>query len=983
MRFARVVAGLCRRVLPLAVAVMAIAGLARPAGAFKPYTHVYVAQQALADVLDDGHVTVNGQEYAVDPVLLAALQQWPSYYNAGVIGPDGFPDLTMGQSVIHPENTGAWLRYLLQRAQEAQTDPQYTAAERGQILAWTFGFMTHAAGDMWAHTMVNEFAREVFPAVSEIVTSVDDAAIALRHIMVEGYIADATPGYDGNPDITLYNGDWTDDSTPGIQYDAPHKFIYNTLVKKDNGAPSNDRGPLLDYFYALRAQLVSKLQDPNPDPLEAAISSYDGTRDALNELTCDCNFGSSAGSCDTGALDAAADLVNCPVGLLKLGFNVVIESFEAFLNFVGATIALAFDAMVDAYIKAWIDDIDRGLENWSHLGLASTRALFDPQARRDAQNDECDSYGADGSVLRNDCESGIGAIDVIFFKCDPFINEYLLSMLGAPDVVGDLRAILDEAADFLDTILGPYLNPLRLLSHELKEWAKDLLFDYIKQRYGFDIEAMKAYFESPSSKMDVTSIDLTLPGGSVESVELFRPDDHEKLDAYLGLVNTHHDGPGGGLADDDVFNPNVFAAYKNSVLMSKLLLLSGPGMDGLVSDLVGQPVTYYAGDAQGNIMTTPLYGVGPAHQWLKSIDSDHAWRQDGRPTFTDPGHHPGGEGNFPLWESCILRDSVFRTLFVDWENPPSQNFPDLFDNVSVDPNDPDPPTSTLVIDGVSYNDGMGNIFIPGATDLVVDGGDDFWPDDSISVAIEIRPDGSPTGTAGTYAIGDSLNISGNPDGRYHFDLSASDPCRTEAEHTLTYVLDTAPPEVTFIEPSQPQYDTDDFSSIQFTLDDGPLGSGVAMYHVTLDGQMASNGQAMDFFFFNPGEHVIIVTSTDNVGNTGTDTLTFVVRATSESLLSNLDRALDLGLITSEGVHNSMRAKVEAALKSHNEGRHATEWKQLNALANELSAQSGQFIDEETAQRFIAFVYDLINSQEAGSMSTGVEAILEGGLNGTR
>ena len=50
---------------------------------------------------------------------------------------------------------------------------------------------------MWAHTVVNEFAGGVFPGISEITDDPSVAIIAARHLLVEGYIADATPGYDG------------------------------------------------------------------------------------------------------------------------------------------------------------------------------------------------------------------------------------------------------------------------------------------------------------------------------------------------------------------------------------------------------------------------------------------------------------------------------------------------------------------------------------------------------------------------------------------------------------------------------------------------------------------------------------------------------------------------------------------------------------------------------------------------------------------
>ena len=46
--------------------------------AFKPYTHVEIAQDVLADLLDDGKVTIAGPEYDVHPKILAAMQDYPS-----------------------------------------------------------------------------------------------------------------------------------------------------------------------------------------------------------------------------------------------------------------------------------------------------------------------------------------------------------------------------------------------------------------------------------------------------------------------------------------------------------------------------------------------------------------------------------------------------------------------------------------------------------------------------------------------------------------------------------------------------------------------------------------------------------------------------------------------------------------------------------------------------------------------------------------
>ncbi|HEX4935946.1 MAG TPA: hypothetical protein VFV33_22355, partial [Gemmatimonadaceae bacterium] len=337
--------------------------------AWKPFTHNYSGDLARNDVLDDGMVTIDGRAYQVRPEVFAALRDWPQYYDAGVIGPDGFPDLTYGQAVIHPVDTGEWLRHLHEQAWLAQSDASYTDAEKSQILAFTFGFLTHAAGDMWAHTLINDFADPshtigVFPAVSEILTSVEKAAIAARHLIAEGYVGDATPGYDANPErAPAPGGDVSDDSSPGRVYAVPGRFLYETLIRVEADTPvpairgsySDARGPLIGFFLELHDDLEDFIAY-DPDPLGDAIDAFDDTVEDLMALKCACNFGSDAAtgcsnwcndlacpfySC-TDACDVEHDLFDCPASLLVLGFDIIIDSFEAFLAFtVGVTEELA------------------------------------------------------------------------------------------------------------------------------------------------------------------------------------------------------------------------------------------------------------------------------------------------------------------------------------------------------------------------------------------------------------------------------------------------------------------------------------------------------------------------------------------------------------------------------------------------------------------------------------------------------------------
>ena len=415
----------------LGLAVVGVLSTPDPAHAWKPYTHNTSALEAYNDAVDDGIVQVGSRSYAIAPAVLTALRNWPEFYNAGVIGPDGFPDLTYGQSVIHPEDTGAWLRHVLRSAQLAQTDPGVSVVDRQKILAFSYGFLTHAAGDMWGHTFVNDFSLGVFPAVGEILTATDKAAIAMRHIIVEGYIGDATPGYDGfqsgsdafAPRAPAPFGDISDDSTPGFPYDAPHAFIYRTLIDPAAATPSDGRGPILDFFIGLREGLEDFVS-ASPDPIGDAISAFDDTVAAMEAVSEACDF------------EDFLDIFDCPAALLEFGFDVVIDSFEAFLAFAAGTIHLAVLAVLDSYISAWIADIGSGLRSWGEFGLATTKGLFDAQTRRHLQNDECSGQGGENELLRAICENNVGMLDTIIDSADPFINHHLLSMMGRPRLRG-------------------------------------------------------------------------------------------------------------------------------------------------------------------------------------------------------------------------------------------------------------------------------------------------------------------------------------------------------------------------------------------------------------------------------------------------------------------------------------------------------------------------------------------------------------------
>jgi len=876
-----------------AITLAALAGAmlpAHPADAFKPFTHKVGGNEVWDDVAEDGMVRIGDRDYPVPAQLAAALQEERCSYNAGLIGPDGFPDVVMGQSVVHPSDTGAWLDLVLQAAWDAQSlSSGYTAEERRRILAFSYGYMTHAAGDLWVHTMINELSEGVFPGLGEVLEEPATSLIALRHVLIEGYIGDTTPGFDGNPSFANFGGDDTNDSTPGICFEAPERFIYDVLVDQDVSIPANDdgirtRGILLDFFWWLHGELEAWAEDlPTFEgSLNQALAALDDAKDALVAFYDAC--------LDDFSFEGCADFLG----------TLWDEGFEAAEDFFEGVVTASTLGVFRAYLDAWVEDIEQGLQAWPEVGMIWTKAAFDPQFGRDMANYICGAEQAleEGSLTRRQCEAGVGLEEKLFHPSttlrnyDDFINEHLLRMLGVPDLVGDARALLGDieaqVQQFIAALRAPLRNPILENEAQMKQAAEDLIRDAINDTFGVDLDAVTDALDSPSSKLDVLEIALG---------DVFTPQDHATLDGHLGLGPDHHHpdvqllGPiwesatvSGPLRDEAAFDPEGFKAFKNTQTMSKLLLLDGSTLNDVIADVLidggiiradrGHLIrTFQAGE---NVMVDSLDSVlagGGRRQedpWLLNIDGDHAWRADRQPKFASGPF--AGTGRFPLWESCLARP-VFRGLFDDWENPdhPEQpHFPDLEDLTSPDPSDLVAPTNQLVGEGDAYQALDGTIYVGANHTLVHSAEDNLFTTQHLELSHRaslalFRDPLIPTENPGRFSLPTSS------DQTWNVQLVSSDPCsNTDLSDVRTVIVDTTPPE---LETGGP-YVIEEGTLLLLEGSGTDAGSGLASLGWSSE-DPALFAQGVDPASFVPaddGIYAVTLTGVDNVGNTvGIDT----------------------------------------------------------------------------------------------------------------
>ncbi len=224
-----------------------------PASAWSPDTHIALFEPVAADALDDGRLTFyvidydQGKaveklgDYQVAPEALEALKKAPDQFRAGLVGPDAYPTWEAGRGCIH-KNADAWLTYLWEQAHT----PEYRSPE---VLAFVYGNMMHAAGDVFAHTLTN---GQVSPEQKAQGTA-----------CLEAYISQYTPA-----------------STTSISIDGVEKFILRRMIWDDPNTPAGRR---LQTLYeaspgwslpAVLGRMRSKGASPQLDAALEALPKY-------------------------------------------------------------------------------------------------------------------------------------------------------------------------------------------------------------------------------------------------------------------------------------------------------------------------------------------------------------------------------------------------------------------------------------------------------------------------------------------------------------------------------------------------------------------------------------------------------------------------------------------------------------------------------------------------------------------------------------
>jgi hypothetical protein len=182
-------------------------------------------------------------------------------------------------------------------------------------------------------------------------------------------------------------------------------------------------------------------------------------------------------------------------------------------------------------------------------------------------------------------------------------------------------------------------------------------------------------------------------------------------------------------------------------------------------------------------------------------------------------------------------------------------------------------------------------------------------------------------------------------------------------------LDNTPPVTTISAPAATQYLHSDTFTISYNVTDGN-GSGVKSAVPDIDGQTAlydgttqvtvANGLTVNLLTqLTLGAHTFNVNSVDNVGNADTATVTFSIIVTAQSIKDEVNQFLAMGAIRSQGLANSLLAKLNSAARARARGNCNSAANNYRAFINQLQAQSGKGVSAQAATIMIADAQYLI------------------------
>jgi hypothetical protein len=593
-----------------------------PARAFKIDTHVWTAMQVLDDLWPDCRLSFGPPlgDYDVDQATCDAVRNHPEAYLMGAIGPDGFPDVVGGQMTTHPGaphagelsagpgldpfwRTDDWLRHVFAAA---------AASGSEAARAFAFGYATHAAGDVFAHTYVNTYTGDVFELFD------GEIDVELRHMMLEDYIRRHMPPL-VDPSGATRN--------PWDVVDVPVEFVRDTLLLNAAAAGQYDQTlaskhlALMYGFWAKLDQIVGTARDVAKKVTDT-LAPIQAQIDFLEADVCVLGF-----------------CVKRCYAIDPIGCEATLAGLRATRDLLQPLVGLTADSMVAPFLL-WRGDVETAMADYVLASRDVSREIMKPDGNPIAP--------VEGWICRD--APAFAAVPVAFTRATCDVKDYVSE---ATDAISSFRSAVADKLGILGWAVDPAIEIQNLVDKELKEAFQELpnqlaaLADQDSTLYALAIWR--------SDRPDDARLNAKFGTNSSSKALLLIPDVAQRVQAEMHL------------RPDGTFDPEQYAVVYDAVILSKMVLLLAPELNRMarVGGVVGE--TAYGSDLYGPV--TPFSALIGA---VASIDGSHQWQEVALPYPREgadpswPDHRRFGRpfpDGFRPWQDCQAHRDVFEKVF--------------------------------------------------------------------------------------------------------------------------------------------------------------------------------------------------------------------------------------------------------------------------------------------------------------------------------
>ena len=281
--------------------------------------------------------------------------------------------------------------------------------------------------------------------------------------------------------------------------------------------------------------------------------------------------------------------------------------------------------IVKKYLEDWRTLIHEGIDHWMHDCSVVVYDLFIDPNPRDALD-----------TLKTWCKRVPGML------MGP-ITDALIKAVGAIN-------------DFMYSLMVVATGGLYYLWDQLKSWAMDQLTDWIfSQVFGISLDDFEDILLNPE-----TWFTKETPLDVWRGAPLSGPGTKAKVDADMA----HSMATGVFVADD-------FAPVYNTILMTKLTLLDGQGLNNVLREYGVKALYPDLSPTTPDELSIPDMNI--LYAQMKSLDADHQWMKFAPPS-SSPSALPSYGTGMLIWEDSKLREMFFKKIFhmgteVEFQKP--------------------------------------------------------------------------------------------------------------------------------------------------------------------------------------------------------------------------------------------------------------------------------------------------------------------------